>query len=61
MTYMFIAGAIPGGFLGNASKMFFSPAPPMLWLQGLVIGGVIGVVLAAMLLASSAKQAKAAA
>jgi len=61
MAYMFVAGAIPGGFLGNASKMFFSPAPPMLWLQGLVIGGVIGMVLAFMLLASSAKRAKAAA
>jgi hypothetical protein len=48
-AYMAVAGAIPGGFLGNASRMFFANPPPMLWLQGLVVGAVVGAVIALMI------------
>jgi MFS family permease len=58
--YMFIGGAMPGGFLGNASRMFFKDPPPMLWLQGLIVGGIVGVVVALMV-AASGKTARAAA
>jgi hypothetical protein len=51
-AYLFVGGAIPGLFLGNASVMFFPSPPPMLWLQGLVVGGLIGVVLAVMISAA---------
>jgi MFS family permease len=56
--YMFIAGALPGGFLGNASRMFFREPPPMLWLQGLIVGGIVGMVVAFMVAASD-KSARA--
>lgn len=57
-TYMFIAGAIPGAFLANASAMFFKPAPAHLWIYGLIIGGLIGAV-AAMLIAANGRTARA--
>ena len=57
-AYLFVGGAIPGLFLGNASTMFFGPnPPPMLWLQGLLLGGVIGVVLALMISAAGRPKA----
>jgi hypothetical protein len=59
-VYMFIAGALPGGFLGNASKMFFKVPPHMLWLQGLIVGGIVGVVIAFMI-AATGRSAKTAA
>ena len=37
-AYMFVAGAMPGAALANASRMFFKSPPPMLWLQELVVG-----------------------
>jgi MFS family permease len=55
--YFFLAGAMPGAALGNASAMFFKPAPPMLWLQGLVIGGLVGVIAALMLVGAERKKA----
>ena len=55
--YMFVGGAIPGAFLGNASVMFFPSPPPMLWLQGLVLGGVAGGLVGLMV--SNAGKAKA--
>jgi hypothetical protein len=57
-AYMFVAGALPGAALANASAMFFKAPPPMFWLQGLVVGGAIGVALATMV--ASAGRAKAA-
>ncbi len=54
-AYFFVAGAMPGAALGNASVMFFPSPPPMLWLQGLVIGGVIGVLIALMVAAAGRK------
>jgi predicted MFS family arabinose efflux permease len=48
-AYFFVGGAIPGAFLANASVMFFKHPPAMLWAQGLVIGGIVGVVLAIMI------------
>lgn len=56
-AYMFVAGAMPGAALANASRMFFKSPPPMLWLEGLVIGGLIGVVVAFMVAASGRKAA----
>jgi predicted MFS family arabinose efflux permease len=47
-AYMFVAGALPGAALANASSMFFATPPPMFWLQGLVVGGAIGIALATM-------------
>ena len=47
-VYMFLAGALPGAALANASSMFFKTPPPMFWLQGLVVGGAIGVAIATM-------------
>ena len=55
---MFVAGALPGAALANASAMFFKVPPPMFWLQGLVVGGAIGVALATMI--AGAGRAKAA-
>jgi hypothetical protein len=55
-AYLFVAGAIPGAFLANASSMFFKAPPPMFWLQGLVAGGLVGVVLAFMVVAASRKS-----
>jgi predicted MFS family arabinose efflux permease len=56
-AYMFVAGALPGAALANASSMFFKIPPPMFWLQGLVVGGAIGVALATMI--AGAGRAKA--
>jgi MFS family permease len=56
-AYLFAAGAIPGAALANASSMFFKPAPPMLWLQGLILGGLIGVVVAVMISNAARKAA----
>ncbi|HET9161248.1 MAG TPA: MFS transporter, partial [Caulobacteraceae bacterium] len=39
--YLAIVGAWSGGFLGNASAMFFAHPPHMLWVYGLVIGAVV--------------------
>ena len=57
-AYFFVAGALPGAALANASSMFFKVPPPMFWLQGLVVGGAIGVALATMV--ANAGRAKAA-
>jgi predicted MFS family arabinose efflux permease len=56
-AYMFAAGALPGAALANASSMFFKTPPPMFWLQGLVIGGAIGVVVALMVVGASRQKA----
>jgi predicted MFS family arabinose efflux permease len=45
-AYLFVAGALPGAFLANASSMFFKTPPAMFWLQGMIAGGLVGVVLA---------------
>jgi MFS family permease len=58
-AYFFVGGAIPGGFLGNASAMFFKPAPPNLWIEGLAVGGLVGVVLALAIAAAGRKPAQA--
>lgn len=58
-AYFAVGGAIPGAFLGNASAMFFKPAPPNLWIIGLVVGGVVGVVLGLMIAAAGRKTAQA--
>src|SRR5204862_154659 len=39
---MALAGALPGGFLANASVMFFKTPPHMLWVYGVIVGAVIG-------------------
>jgi predicted MFS family arabinose efflux permease len=57
-AYLFVAGALPGAALANASSMFFKVAPPMFWLQGFVAGGLVGVVLAVMI-ASAGRKAEA--
>ena len=56
-AYLFLAGALPGAALANASSMFFATPPPMFWLQGLVVGGLVGVVLAFMVVAASRPKA----
>jgi len=56
--YLFIAGAMPGAALFNASRMFFKTPPPMFWLYGLVIGGLVGVFIA-VLIASAGRPKKA--
>jgi predicted MFS family arabinose efflux permease len=56
-AYFFVGGAIPGGFLGNASAMFFKTPPPNLWLEGLVAGGLVGVILALAIAAAGRKPA----
>ncbi|MFL5297430.1 MAG: spinster family MFS transporter [Phenylobacterium sp.] len=56
-AYFFVGGAIPGAFLANASVMFFKSPPPMLWLQGAVIGGVVGVALALAIAAQDKRAA----
>jgi hypothetical protein len=52
-TYLFIAGALPGAALANASSMFFKAPPPLFWLQGLAAGGMIGVIVALMIVGAS--------
>jgi hypothetical protein len=52
-TYLFIAGALPGAALANASSMFFRTPPPLFWLQGLAAGGMIGVIVALMIVGAS--------
>jgi hypothetical protein len=54
---LFLAGAMPGAALANASSMFFKTPPPLFWLQGLVAGGLIGVVLALMVVGASRPKA----
>jgi hypothetical protein len=56
-AYLFVAGALPGAALANASSMFFKAPPPMFWLQGFVAGGLVGVILAFMVVAASRKAA----
>jgi predicted MFS family arabinose efflux permease len=56
-AYMFVAGALPGAALANASSMFFATPPPMFWLQGLVVGGAIGVALATMVANAGRRKA----
>ena len=56
-AYLFVAGALPGAALANASSMFFKTPPAMFWLQGLVIGGAIGIVLAFMIVGASRPKA----
>ena len=58
-AYFALGGAIPGAFLANASAMFFKPAPANLWIAGLAIGAVVGVVLALMVGAAGRKAAQA--
>ena len=48
-AYLFVAGALPGAALANASSMFFKTPPPLFFLDGLVAGGVVGIVLAVMI------------
>jgi predicted MFS family arabinose efflux permease len=57
-AYLFVAGALPGAALANASSMFFATPPPMFWLQGLLAGGVVGV-LAAVMIAGAGGRARA--
>jgi len=45
---MFLGGALPGAALANASSMFFKTPPPYFFLDGLVLGGMIGVAVALM-------------
>ena len=47
--YLFVAGALPGAALANASSMFFKTPPPFFFLQGMVAGGLIGVAVALMI------------
>jgi MFS family permease len=47
-----LAGALPGGFLANASVMFFKNPPHMLWVYGVVVGAVIGALYGLMLAGS---------
>ena len=54
---LFVAGALPGAALANASSMFFKTPPPMFWLQGLAAGGLVGVVLALMIVGASRRAA----
>jgi len=54
---LFVAGALPGAALANASSMFFKAPPPMFWLQGLLAGGAVGVVLALMVAAAGRRTA----
>lgn len=51
--YLFVAGALPGAALANASSMFFKHPPPLFWLDGMIAGGLIGVVLAFMIVGVS--------
>jgi len=55
--YMAVTGALPGGFIANASVMFFKHPPSMLWLYGVVVGAVIGAGLGLML-AGTARKAQ---
>jgi len=48
--YLFGAGALPGAFLANASSMFFKTPPPFFFLDGLVAGGLVGVIVAAVII-----------
>jgi MFS family permease len=59
-AYLFVAGALPGAALANASSMFFKAPPPMFWLEGLAVGGLVGVALAVMI-AGMSRPASAAA
>jgi predicted MFS family arabinose efflux permease len=56
-AYLFVAGALPGAALANASSMFFKVPPPMFWLQGLLAGGAVGVVVALMVVGASRPKA----
>jgi predicted MFS family arabinose efflux permease len=56
-AYLFVAGALPGAFLANASSMFFKTPPAMFWLQGMIAGGLVGVVLAFMIVGVSRRAA----
>jgi hypothetical protein len=47
-----LAGALPGGFIANASVMFFKHPPSMLWVYGVVVGAVIGGLYGVMLAGS---------
>jgi MFS family permease len=55
-AYFFVGGAVPGAFLANASAMFFKTPPANLWIEGLVAGGLVGVVLAVMIAAAGARK-----
>jgi predicted MFS family arabinose efflux permease len=51
--YLFVAGALPGAALANASSMFFKHPPPLFYLDGMIAGGLVGVVLAFMIVGVS--------
>jgi len=55
--YMPIAGALPGGFIANASVMFFKHPPSMLWLYGVVVGAGVGA-LVGLVMAGSGRKAQ---
>lgn len=55
-AYFFVGGALPGYALARASKMFFKPPPAHMDLWGLVIGGLIGIVIAVMIAKSHKAQ-----
>jgi len=55
--YMFLGGALPGAALANASSMFFKTPPPYFVIDGLLAGGLIGV-LAAQVIAGIDRRAR---
>jgi hypothetical protein len=57
--YMAIAGALPGGFIANASVMFFKHPPSMLWLYGVVVGAVVGAAVGLVMAGSRPRAATA--
>jgi predicted MFS family arabinose efflux permease len=54
-AWFFLAGAMPGAALANASVMFFKSPPANFWLQGLVAGGLVGVIIALSITAAGRK------
>jgi MFS family permease len=55
--YLAVIGAWCGGFIANASAMFFKHPPHLLWVYGVVIGIVVGAVLGLVLAGSGRRTA----